>query len=121
MSRLYERRAAEPLRRSSGPAKWLVNATRPGHEQARRPSRFTDAAGGRPSRDVDTTAVITGAAKIIGAKAFELEWLVWEAARGGASRPPSAPPESTRPARQFGDPVDVLRGPAELLFDVSIC
>jgi hypothetical protein len=46
--------------------------------------RFTEAAVGRTLSDADTIAVVTGAAKVLGVKAFELDWRIWEAVREGA-------------------------------------
>jgi hypothetical protein len=54
--------------------------------------RFTEAAVGRPLSDVDVVAVVTRAAGVLGIKAYEVDWGIWEASRGGALPYPTAPP-----------------------------
>ena len=46
--------------------------------------RFAEAAVGRPLGDADVVEVVTRAAHQLGKKAFELDWAIWEAARGGS-------------------------------------
>jgi hypothetical protein len=46
--------------------------------------RFAEAAVGRPLNDQDVIDLTTAAAGRIGIKAFELDWRIWEASRGGA-------------------------------------
>jgi hypothetical protein len=46
--------------------------------------RFAEAAVGRPLSDVDVVEVVTKAAHQLGQKAFELDWAIWEASRGGS-------------------------------------
>lgn len=46
--------------------------------------RFAEAAVGRKLNDQDVIELTTRAARSIGVKAFELDWRIWEAARGGA-------------------------------------
>jgi hypothetical protein len=53
--------------------------------------RFTEAAVGRTLNDQDVIELTTRAAARLGIKAFELDWRIWEAARGGALPHPSAP------------------------------
>jgi hypothetical protein len=53
--------------------------------------RFARAAIGRPLNDQDVIDVMIRAADSLGIRAFELDWRVWEASRGGALPYPSAP------------------------------
>ena len=53
--------------------------------------RFAEAAAGRPLSEADIVDVVTGAAGVLGIKAFELDWRIWEASRGGALPYPAAP------------------------------
>ncbi|MFL5958694.1 MAG: hypothetical protein ACJ75G_00300 [Gaiellaceae bacterium] len=53
--------------------------------------RFAEAAVGRKLNDQDVIELTTRAAARIGAKAFELDWRIWEASRGGALPYPTAP------------------------------
>lgn len=53
--------------------------------------RFTEAAVGRKLSDQDVIELTTRAAASIGIKAFELDWRIWEASRGGALPYPTAP------------------------------
>jgi hypothetical protein len=53
--------------------------------------RFAEAAVGRKLNDQDVIELTTRAAAHIGIKAFELDWRIWEAARGGALPYPTAP------------------------------
>ena len=53
--------------------------------------RFAEAAVGRKLNDHDVIEVTAGAAARLGVKAFELDWRIWEASRGGALPYPSAP------------------------------
>jgi hypothetical protein len=53
--------------------------------------RFTEAAVGRKLNDQDVIELTTRAAASIGIKAFELDWRIWEASRGGALPYPTAP------------------------------
>ncbi len=53
--------------------------------------RFAAAAVGRPLTDREVVEVVTQAAQRIGLNAYELDWRIWEAARGG-------PPTSTTPS-----------------------
>jgi hypothetical protein len=46
--------------------------------------RYAEAAVGRQLTDQDVIEVTTEAARRIGIKAFELDWRIWEASRGGA-------------------------------------
>jgi hypothetical protein len=46
--------------------------------------RFAEAAVGRPLTDLDVVEVATKAAHQLGKKAFELDWAIWEASRGGS-------------------------------------
>jgi hypothetical protein len=46
--------------------------------------RFAQAAVGRSLNDQDVSELATRAAARIGVKAFELDWRIWEASRGGA-------------------------------------
>jgi hypothetical protein len=53
--------------------------------------RFAEAAVGRKLNDQDLIELTTSAAARIGIKTFELDWRIWEAARGGALPYPTAP------------------------------
>jgi hypothetical protein len=53
--------------------------------------RFAEAAVGRKLNDHDVIEVTAGAAARLGVKAFELDWRIWEASRGGALPYPAAP------------------------------
>jgi hypothetical protein len=53
--------------------------------------RFAEAAVGRKLNDQDVIELTTRAAGSIGIKAFELDWRIWEASRGGALPYPAAP------------------------------
>jgi hypothetical protein len=54
--------------------------------------RFAEAAVGRPlNNDGEVIAVMTQAAQRLGIKAYELDWRVWEASRGGALPYPEPP------------------------------
>ena len=53
--------------------------------------RFAEAAVGRTLNDQDVIELTTRAAARIGIEAFELDWRIWEAARGGALPYPTAP------------------------------
>jgi hypothetical protein len=53
--------------------------------------RFAEAAVGRKLNDQDVIEVTARAAARLGVKAFELDWRIWEASRGGALPYPSAP------------------------------
>lgn len=53
--------------------------------------RFVEAAVGRPLSDSDLVDVVTRAARVLGIKAYELDWRIWEASRGGALPYPAAP------------------------------
>jgi hypothetical protein len=46
--------------------------------------RFAEGAVGRKLNDQDVIELTTRASAIIGVKAFELDWRIWEASRGGA-------------------------------------
>jgi hypothetical protein len=52
--------------------------------------RFAEAAVGRRLNDQDVIELTTRAAARLGVKAFELDWRIWEAARGGALPYPTA-------------------------------
>jgi hypothetical protein len=52
--------------------------------------RFAEAAVGRKLSDQDVIELTTRTAAHIGLKAFELDWRIWEAARGGALPYPTA-------------------------------
>jgi hypothetical protein len=45
--------------------------------------RFAEAAVGRPLRDEEVVEVVTRSAHRLGMKAYELDWAIWEASRGG--------------------------------------
>jgi hypothetical protein len=45
--------------------------------------RFAESAVGRPLSDVEVVEVVTKAAHQLGKGAFELDWAIWEASRGG--------------------------------------
>jgi hypothetical protein len=53
--------------------------------------RFAEAAVGRALNDQDVIELTTKAAQRIGIKAFELDWRIWEASRGGALPYPGQP------------------------------
>ena len=53
--------------------------------------RFVEAAVRRPLSDADVVDVVTRAARVLGIKAYELDWPIWEASRGGALPYPAAP------------------------------
>lgn len=53
--------------------------------------RFAEAAVGRKLNDRDVIELTTRAAARIGIKAFELDWRIWGASRGGALPYPTAP------------------------------
>jgi hypothetical protein len=53
--------------------------------------RFAEAAVGRSLNDQDVIDVTVEAARRIGVKAFELDWRIWEASRGGALPYPAQP------------------------------
>jgi hypothetical protein len=53
--------------------------------------RFAEASVGRRLNDQDLIELTTRAAATIGIKAFELDWRIWEASRGGALPYPSPP------------------------------
>jgi hypothetical protein len=46
--------------------------------------RFAESAVGRPLTDEDVVEVVTRAAHQLRKKAFELDWAIWEASRGGS-------------------------------------
>ena len=46
--------------------------------------RLAEGAVGRPLSDQDVIEAVTKAAHQLGKKAFELDWAIWEASRGGA-------------------------------------
>jgi hypothetical protein len=51
--------------------------------------RFAEAAVGRNLSDEDVAEVVTRAAHELGLKAYELDWSIWEASRGGEFPYPS--------------------------------
>jgi hypothetical protein len=53
--------------------------------------RFAEAAVGRTLNDQDVIELTTKAAQRIGVKAFELDWRIWEASRGGTLLYPGQP------------------------------
>jgi hypothetical protein len=53
--------------------------------------RYAEAAVGRKLSDQDVIELTTRAARRIGIKAFELDWRIWEASRGGAIPYPGRP------------------------------
>ena len=57
--------------------------------------RFAEAAVGRTLNDRDVIELTTKAAQRIGIKAFELDWRIWEASRGGTLPYPGKPTEGT--------------------------
>jgi hypothetical protein len=63
--------------------------------------RFAEAAVGRKLSDQDVIDLTTRAAGQIGINAFELDWRIWEAARGGALPYPTAPRLTTRGAAAY--------------------
>jgi len=46
--------------------------------------RFAEGAVGRPLSDSELIEVVTRAAEVLGVKAYELDWRIWEASRGGS-------------------------------------
>jgi hypothetical protein len=52
--------------------------------------RFAEAAVGRPLSDADVVEVVTRAARLLGIRAYELDWRIWEASRGGSLPYPAA-------------------------------
>ena len=46
--------------------------------------RLAEGAVGRPLSDADVVEVVTRAAHELGKKAYELDWAIWEASRGGS-------------------------------------
>jgi hypothetical protein len=53
--------------------------------------RFAEAAVGRPLSDSEIVEVVTRAARELQIEAYELDWRIWEASRGGALPYPAAP------------------------------
>jgi len=53
--------------------------------------RFAETAVGRSLSDSEVIEVVTKAASGLGIKAYELDWRIWEASRGGTLPYPSAP------------------------------
>lgn len=53
--------------------------------------RFAEAAVGRPLSDDDVIEAVSGAARLLGIKAYELDWRIWEASRAGSLPDPTAP------------------------------
>jgi hypothetical protein len=53
--------------------------------------RFAEAATGRSLNDADVVEVVSRAARVLGIKAYELDWRIWETSRGGGLPYPSAP------------------------------
>ena len=53
--------------------------------------RFAEHAVGRPLSDSDVVAVVSRAAAELGIKAYEFDWRIWEASRGGGLPYPAAP------------------------------
>jgi hypothetical protein len=53
--------------------------------------RFAEATLGRQLSDAEIVEVVTRAARVLGIKAYELDWRIWEASRGGALPYPTAP------------------------------
>ena len=51
--------------------------------------RFAESAVGRSLTDQEVVEVVTRAAEVLGVKAYELDWRIWEASSGGASPYPS--------------------------------
>jgi hypothetical protein len=62
--------------------------------------RFAEAAVGRKLNDHDVIELTIRAAGSIGIKAFELDWRIWEASRGGALPYPAAPEITTDRERE---------------------
>jgi hypothetical protein len=58
--------------------------------------RFTEAAVGRPLSDADLIEVVTRAARDLGIKAYELDWRIWEASRGGSLPYPASARRTVR-------------------------
>ena len=54
--------------------------------------RFAEAAVGRPLGDRDLIDAVCRAAQRLGIKAYEFDWRIWEASRGGALPYPPSPP-----------------------------
>jgi hypothetical protein len=52
--------------------------------------RFAEGAVGRSLSDQDVVEVVTRAAHQLGKKAFEVDWAIWEASRGGALNYPES-------------------------------
>jgi hypothetical protein len=55
--------------------------------------RFAEAAVGRPLGDQDLIDVVCQAARRLDIKAYEFDWRIWEASRGGALPYPGPPPK----------------------------
>jgi hypothetical protein len=53
--------------------------------------RYAEAAVGRSLNEAEVVEVVTGAARLLGVKAIELDWRIWEASRGGSLPYPTAP------------------------------
>ena len=53
--------------------------------------RFAEAAVGRALNDQDLIDVVTKAAHLLGVRAYELDWRIWEASRSGTLPYPSPP------------------------------
>lgn len=53
--------------------------------------RYAEAAVGRSLSDADVVELVTRAARVLDIKAFELDWRIWEASRGGALPYPAPP------------------------------
>ena len=56
--------------------------------------RFSEGAVGRSLTDSEVIELVTDAAHQLGLKAYELDWRIWEASRGGGLPYPGAPPSS---------------------------
>ena len=52
--------------------------------------RFAETAVGRPLNDADVVEVVTRAARLLEIKAYEFDWRIWEASRGGSLPDPSS-------------------------------
>jgi hypothetical protein len=79
-------RALERFRES----RW--NELRTLDDRERVMARFPDdRSGSRKLNDQDVIELATRAAERVGIKAFELDWRIWEASRGGALPYPTAP------------------------------
>lgn len=70
--------------------------------------RFTEAALGRPLSDRDVIDVMCRAAQALEIKAYELDWRVWEASRGGGLPTAPKPLVSTVPVERASAPVSAL-------------